>query len=509
MTKLQYVILANLQTLTSKDTMQPSHYQQAIFDHFKKRDGHAAVMAVAGSGKTTTAIQAIGNINSFYAVLLSAFNVSTRDEFKNRGTKLGYKHVTYANYNGFGWSICLKNLKVKPELDEDKTAHLLEFVIGKGLGPKEFSNIVGPTVRLISLFKAMNFHSVKEAQDGYQEIVQRHDIEIPEEKNFEELLFNTWNVSMSHLEHFDFDDQKWMPLHLGLTIPSYDNVVVDEFQDTCPLEMELMLRASIGGQFAGLGDVDQCIYGFKGADPESFDRFIKKMGAKELPLSICYRCPLAVIAEARKIVPRIEAAPGAIAGSTASIQEDQMLKLVKPGDFVLCRTTDDLVSMCIKLLRQGIPAKVRGRDFGKDVLWTAKRITGGNNMAIAEFITAMLDFKISRSEQLSKLRREKEITRLEDHCATLQALSEDCSYSDELPTRMKEIFSDELHAGVDLMTLHKSKGLQAKSVFILRPDLLPHPRAKQAWMLAEEKRLKYVGITRCECDLYWVEKGKS
>lgn len=492
--------------------MNPSHYQQAVFDHLKNRNGHGAVISVAGSGKTWTAIEGIGHISPAYSVLLSAFNVSIRDDFKAKGKAKGYNHVQYANYNGFGWGICLSNMKVKPELDEYKTANILEFVTMKGAESKLLSKYKPIVTRLVSLFKALNYHSVEAAVENYDRLVDRFNMNVPDEKYFQDILFGTWESCMNHMEHFDFDDQKWMPIHMGWTIPQYDHVLVDEFQDTCPVEMELLSSAAKTGQFMGLGDPDQSIYSFKGSDPENFDRFITSMNAKHLPLSICYRCPTSVIEQAKKIVPRIEAAPGAAAGTVQNIEEGNFYQLVRPGDMVLCRTTAELVSCCIKLMKLKIPAKVRGRDFGQAIEYIIDKVTDRTSQPIGVFITALKEYQLARTQQLDALRRENEIVQLEDRCNTIRALADECSYSDEIKIKMATIFSDQKHGGVDLMTIHKSKGLQSPNVFILRPDLLPHPRSQgRQWMLDEERRLKYVAITRAEANLYWVhsERGRN
>jgi superfamily I DNA/RNA helicase len=49
-------------------------------------------------------------------------------------------------------------------------------------------------------------------------------------------------------------------------------------------------------------------------------------------------------------------------------------------------------------------------------------------------------------------------------------------------------------------TVHRSKGLEAKVVYILRPDLMPHPKGNAQ----EERNLKYVAITRAKERLIWV-----
>ena len=73
-----------------------------------------------------------------------------------------------------------------------------------------------------------------------------------------------------------------------------------------------------------------------------------------------------------------------------------------------------------------------------------------------------------------------------------------------MESRIKQVFSDD-KAGVKFSTVHKFKGGEAESVFILEPGLMPHPRASQPWELVQESNLKYVSITRSKSELYFVQ----
>ena len=459
----------------------PSHYQEAIFKHLENRGGNSAVIGVAGCGKTWTAIEGVGRISPVYSKLLGTFTTAIRDEFRNRGTARGFQSTDYETYNSFGWKVCLRNLKRKPELDKDKTQNILEFVTMKG--SSKFYKFKGSIIRLISLFKALNIHSVEE---------DHYNVNTPDDADYLPTVMATFEESIRDLDHFDFDDQKYMPLHLGMPIPKFDQVLLDEFQDSCPVEMALMIEASRGGQFCGFGDPDQAIYGFKGATPDAFDKYIEQEGAIRLPLSICYRCPKAVIREAQTIVPRIEWAPGAIEGSVDGIKFADFMKRIKPGDMVLCRVTSELVRTCIEFMKAGISAKI-------------DKVTNNQNLQIAGFITALMQYQADRTTQLAALRRDNEIIMLEDRVNTIKALADIATSSEQIKKIMANLFTDTKHNGVDLMTCHKSKGLQNKKVYLLRPDLLPHPASKKrAWMQAEEKRLKYVTITRAEEEFNYV-----
>ena len=267
---------------------------------------------------------------------------------------------------------------------------------------------------MVGLFKSFSILTVERAERQYDELFDHYNMECPDgvkEQDLKEICIKTFKASMNHTAHFDFDDQKFMPILMGWPIPTYDQVVVDEFQDTCPVEMNLLWKAAKGGQFCGIGDPDQAIYGFKGATPDAFDKFLQVSNAKQLPLSICYRCPINVIKEAQRIVPRIEWAPGAKDGVVDTVAESHFIENVRPGDFVLCRTTDELVSKAIHLIRKKMPAYVRGRDFGSQIDRLIQRITWRDSsvryskadtgtMPIDVFITMMMDYHLERADQL-------------------------------------------------------------------------------------------------------------
>ena len=66
--------------------------------------------------------------------------------------------------------------------------------------------------------------------------------------------------------------------------------------------------------------------------------------------------------------------------------------------------------------------------------------------------------------------------------------------------RIEGLFSDEAVSGVVCGTVHKMKGLEADRVWIIKPEVMPHPKAK-GWSLEQEYNIMYVSVTRARREL--------
>ena len=252
----------------------------------------------------------------------------------------------------------------------------------------------------------------------------------------------------------------------------------------------------------------QAIYGFAGADCDSVKNIIEAMDATMLPLSVCYRCPISHVKLAQKIVPKIQWAEGAKEGEVLDITEEKLHELVKEGDLVLCRTNAPLLKTCYQLIAEGVPAKVRGRKIGEGLVKIVKDI----RKKVGDFDRFIEALEGWTEDQVWKIERQKGDNDgakaiIYDKTACLRVVyghSGSNSY-DELMRSIGDLFSDNREA-VMLSTVHKAKGLEADRVFILKPELMPHPMAKQAWELEQEMNLLYVALTRAKETLVFVHE---
>lgn len=483
--------------------MNYSHYQKAILDFALNDQGNGCISAVAGSGKTTTGVDMVSKFDPLDQGAYMAFSKTIETELK---TRIKAPNCLVKTYNAFGNSILGSQLPRWPKLNKEKTQNTLRYEVLKGKDLKSYYKCRFMISKLISLFKNMY---LIEPQNYVAQIIERFDLDIPEHPDFDSLLFETYKLVIEDTKVIDFDDQKFMPLYLGLDIPQFDFLVIDEFQDTCNVESKLLMAACERGRVVVFGDPDQCIYSFKGTTPDAMSLFIAQKNARELPLSICYRCPKLVVAEAQKIVPRIEAAPDAINGTVDTISKSTYFSRATGRDIVLGRVTLDLVSSCLYFIREGRAAYVEGKELGEKLIRLVDRISrNDDNLDDGAFFHLMNEHEIEQTDKLTKFDRDNQILQLQDSCETLRVLLHEVSNVSELKDRIKALFKDN-STGIRHMTAHKSKGLEGHKdgdVYILRPDKFPHARAKQPWMREEENRLLYVARTRSRRGLYYVLK---
>ncbi|HTA07894.1 MAG TPA: ATP-dependent DNA helicase [Streptosporangiaceae bacterium] len=98
---------------------------------------------------------------------------------------------------------------------------------------------------------------------------------------------------------------------------AYDVVLVDEYQDTDPAQEELLAQlAGDGRELIAVGDPDQSIYAFRGADVAAIrrfpDRFRTPAGwpADVVALRTCRRSGAALLAASRRVAARLPVAVG-------------------------------------------------------------------------------------------------------------------------------------------------------------------------------------------------------
>jgi len=199
-------------------------------------------------------------------------------------------------------------------------------------------------------------------------------------------MFGQFRRELARRRTIDFDEQIVLAVELLVTDPQARAaaqracrvLLVDEFQDLTPAHLLLVrLLAGNGGAVFAVGDDDQTIYGYNGADPRWLIDFADYFpGAGDHPLEVNYRCPAGIVEAAdrllrynrRRVSKVIRAANGAAPGGWVAVSGDDPLALTvhavqvalgngaTPADVaVLTRVNSLLAPVQVALGAQGVP----------------------------------------------------------------------------------------------------------------------------------------------------------
>jgi superfamily I DNA/RNA helicase len=488
-----------------KPAFIPSVYQQRVYDFITSGNGNAVIDAVAGSGKSTTIVNALRLIPSDKSVLFLAFNKSIVDELKLKISNskidiqtlhsLGMQTIKdtlrFVNVDASKYKIYVKDsLKygyIKP------TVKLEEEEMG------EYTQNINKLVDLIRVYLASDINLVYDIADKYQINIIDNEADV---------ALNAVNWGISNTKSIDFTDMIFLPNVKNYRTKKYDFVFIDECQDLNTAQRELFLQClNDNGRFIAVGDPRQAIYGFAGADVESFKILANLPNTINLPLSISYRCDSDIINLAKTIVPQIESRPNALAGT---VDRNAHLIDIQDGDMILCRNTAPLVDLCMKFIADNTKAYVKGKDIGANLINIIKRTNKKLMKDVFERLNKELykigckvcnkqkcDFKEAKSDSL--------YTSMKDKIEAIEVLSNSLETANEVIERIELIFKDEDRTGICLSTIHKAKGLESNNVYIICEELFFPKRAmKVAWQAEQEYNIVYVAYTRAKHKLGFV-----
>lgn len=489
--------------------MKLSKYQEAIYQVLKNESCNIVVDAKAGSGKTTTIVNAISLLPADAQVAMIAFNVSIKKELEARLPK----SVDVYTCHGLGF----KNLRTAGgvKINEYKSREVLKMLLPtweeyRGL---DYADI---KAELDDLLKITDMARLNLSWDVEALCLQYNcDYFVGMEKRVKEMVKAMSKVTAE----IDFVDMVYMPAVHKYKFEAYDYMFIDECQDISAAQRKLIMNnLAEGGRTIWVGDPHQAIYGFAGADFNSFRALTEMPNTKVMPLNECYRCGKAIITEAQKIVRDIVAFEGNDEGRvnhTASINE------VQPGDMVLCRMTAPMIKLVYKFIAERKPAYIKGREIGRslcqyvsasraanmEMLTAHNRRTGMK--LLAKLARTYPQLEIAEVKLLSAYVLHEERAEIVSVIAE-QVIEEPGLLHENICRAIEAIFADGDNAArICLSTIHKAKGLEADRVFIVDYHKMPAKFAKTQSEIEQEMNLKYVAFTRAKDYLGFVADWKS
>lgn len=321
--------------------------------------------------------------------------------------------------------------------------------------------------------------------------------------------------------YIDFDDQIYIPLLLAEErfFPKYDIIFLDEAQDLALLQHELLRRVTQPwSNIIIVGDPNQAIYGFRGADSDSFSKLVEEYQTKSFPLSTNFRCDLSIIEEAKRIVPEILPMEGKPQGHVQTIAEETLLATDIPaGSAILCRLNKPLFSLFFPLLKQGRQVRLLGNDIGKGLASILSKKTR-NNVELRQIAQDLLGWKyetIDKIEERKSLSKQSKssaafaIQQVEDKYECLLIVLKATGSKQAALKALEEMFDTTEEPEIVLSTIHKMKGREYDNIYYLQHLLPPHILALiSESQQIQEKNLRYVAITRARHNLTYVTPAK-
>jgi len=488
-----------------------SDYQLAVYDFIRESSKNIVVDAVAGSGKTTTLERSIEVCLEQYGnsvtVMFCAFNVHIVDALR---AKAGHLGVRISTLHSKGLSDIRKVLKVS--INEYKVHNIFDNLVGhkkyQRYDPGDtIMNHKPGVVQVVGLLKMLMLDPTEQNVDL---IVDSYGIDIGDEQYDYDyivgLAIQAYNISIADKHVVDFNDMPFYPaMGLHSIVPEqFDIVLIDELQDLNKCQRILVLK-TYKMRIIGVGDENQSIYRFAGADKSAFQAFISETDAEVLPLSITYRCSQLVTQEAQRYVPHIQWAENAALGEISTIEHHQLVGVAEEGDIVECRVNAPLIPLAYEFIRNGKKAVVLGRDIGKGLIALIDRMVRTYDVDnISELSDALIEYERVRSNKLLAQGKKAQAEVLGDKVECILAMIVSCGAENifQLKDEIDNLFYKD-RAGVTLTSIHKIKGQEPDgdgTVFLLHPErLFPDWGDPQ-----EEKNIAYVAKTRAKKKLVYV-----
>lgn len=501
--------------------MEKTLEQKAFIENLAFGGDSIQLSAVAGSGKTTTLMLGLeGVLVPYEKVLLLAFNVKIKEELAKRAPR-GCNVLTL---NGLGHRAWMRHTGKKLFLNARKVGNIVSLLCKDPNDKERNAYLQGlwPDIKdLVNKAKAVGLLPaqftqgkglVHDNEAQWRALAQRHSIEFSEDilRLAKKALITSTTMALGG--EIDFEDQLYMPACFRSNLDKYGLVLVDEAQDLSEIQHFLISRCvAPDGRLISVGDPHQAIYGFRGALSDSMPALASRFNSIELKLTYTFRCSKAATLEAQRYVPHIKAAEGNLPGSVRRLGTEWKPQDIEAGSVVLCRNIAPLVKLGMQFIKAGISAYVAGRDIGAPLIKAAKHLNEFKNPHDAIVEWNHLELKKAEGNL-------ETISLINDHTEALLSVMEvsNAKSSRDLVNTLQILFA-KTTGSIVLSTIHRAKGLEWDSVYILDFWRIPQKWILKAvkaspdaeWMLGQEKNLAYIAVTRTKDKLTFIDYAEK
>ena len=579
-------------------------FNEAQAQAIQHTDGPCLVLAGPGSGKTLTIVNRVKYLIEKQKVrpeeiLVVTFTRFAAAEMKSRLCLVMGKRdlpVTVGTFHGIYYGILKWAYRMNQEniLSETEKYQILRGVINK---------------ERMEIFDEEDF-----IQDIVAEIGKVKNNRIPLEEFVSEKcsadafrnIYRNYERHRKELKKIDFDDMLVLCYELFRSRPDvlaqwqkkFRYVLIDEFQDINRIQYDVIrMLAQPENNLFVVGDDDQAIYGFRGADSELMLGFGKDFpDAKQILLGMNYRSTANIVQNSLKLIEnnveryRKKLEANRKGGSCLHIQEvkdpveeaeyvlEEIQKCKENGIkeeeiAILFRVHTDARAVVEAMVERKIPfqmkehlpniyehfiakdimayfrlatGKRRRQDFlqvmnrpkrylGRDSVsgsqvsfedmrkfycdkdwmidridqfeWDVKMLMKMAPYAAIQYIRKRIGYddflkEYAFTHQINRSDLNEVLAEIEEAAKAFSSVEEWFAHVEEYTEtlKVKEKERNRPRPGVRLMTIHASKGLEFKQVFLIAANegRIPYQKAKTDKEIEEERRLFYVAMTRAK-----------
>ena len=289
-------------------------------------------------------------------------------------------------------------------------------------------------------------------------------------------------------------------------------LVIDEAQDMGADDFRLvqaLMHQNEEMRVIAVGDDDQNIFAFRGSDSRYMQSLVDQEGAKLYEMTDNYRSARTIVECANRYVQRLQGRmkQNPIHSATGEDGKVMPLKSVQKAEIkvqgstaVLTRTNEESMQVAFELEQRGLHATVTQSMDGfcfanlAEVRYFIKQLGNKDEVSISkekwEAAKQRTLYTYASSTCLSIMRQffaDFEVTHKSYYYSDLREYILESNIEDFIATVDKSIF---------VSTIHKAKGREFDSVYLLSP--IPDGRD------ANDSRAYYVGLTRAKRNLFLV-----
>ncbi len=345
---------------------------------------------------------------------------------------------------------------------------------------------------------------------GIKNFVDQLDEEIKE-------LFDEYETALKNNHAVDFDDLICTPITIlqqnssAPFVSKFTHIMVDEYQDINPAQYRLIrLLSQKSDSTCAIGDSDQAIYGFRGADASSFLSFSSDFNnAATVLLTKNYRSSAGILSASNSVIKnnkkRIDKTIIPVLGQGSRINVLSLPDERTEGEVIVQEIEEKIGGTShYQMSRSNREKDSSSASFCFSDFCVVYR-TNAQAKAIEEAFSASgIPYQvIGRKSSLQSKELEATVAYLHSLAGLDESESNKSEHNEAKLLTAADFFDPRANA-VTLTTMHTAKGLEFRVVFItgVEDGLVPFTITKGDTDIEEERRLFYVGMTRAKEELF-------